>query len=126
MNRSFAWILPIAFAAACGDLLTQAPPDGDVFDAPVPGLSPAELRAFARGDAEFARRFAPATGLGPIFNNASCASCHSGDGRGRLENSLSRIGNADNDMLRSFGGPQIQDKAIPGAQPELVPAGAPV
>jgi CxxC motif-containing protein (DUF1111 family) len=126
MIRSRAWILTAALTAACGDLLTQAPPDGDVFDAPVPGLSAAELRAFARGDAEFARRFAPATGLGPIFNNASCASCHSGDGRGRLENSLSRIGSLENDMLRGFGGPQIQDKAIPGAQPEVVPAGAAV
>lgn len=110
-------------AAACGDLLTTAAADGDVFDAPVPGLSADELAAFARGDAEFARRFAPATGLGPIFNNASCASCHSGDGRGRLENALQRIGTADDDLLRAFGGPQIQTKAIPGAQPETVPVG---
>src|SRR5687767_11131322 len=101
MNRRYLVFLCCLAIAACGDLLTQAPPDGDVFDASVPGLNPAGLRAFARGDAEFARRFAPATGLGPIFNNASCASCHSGDGRGRLENSLSRIGSMDNDMLRA-------------------------
>src|SRR5690606_37196630 len=69
--------------AGCDTLATSAPADGDVFDAPMPGLIPAELAAFARGDAEFERRFAPATGLGPIFNNVSCASCHSGDGRGR-------------------------------------------
>lgn len=129
-SRIPRWALWLALltagTAACGELLTQAPVEGDVFDAPVPGLTPAELRAFARGDVEFGRRFAPATGLGPIFNNASCASCHSGDGRGRLEHSLKRIGVPDNDMLRAFGGPQIQDKAIPGAEPETVPASVPV
>ena len=111
---------------ACTDLATQAPADGDVFDAPMEGLSTAELAAFARGDAEFAQRFAPSTGLGPVFNNASCASCHSGDGRGVLDNALQRIGATDDDFLRAVGGPQIQDKAIPGAEPERVPAGAAV
>jgi len=111
---------------ACGDLATEAPASGDVFDAALPGLTASELAAFVRGDAEFARRFAPATGLGPIFNNVSCASCHGGDGRGILSNSLQRIGSADNDMLRSLGGPQIQDKAIAGAVPERLPSGVPV
>jgi CxxC motif-containing protein (DUF1111 family) len=110
----------------CGDLATEAPDNGDVLDAALPGLTSPELAAFARGDAEFERRFAPSTGLGPIFNNVSCASCHSGDGRGRLQNALQRIGTAENDMLRSLGGPQIQDRAIPGAIAEKVPAGVPV
>ena len=118
--------LVLSGAAACSDLATEAAPDGDVFDAALPGLTADELAAFVRGDAEFERRFAPATGLGPIFNNASCASCHSGDGRGRLINALQRIGTADDDMMRPFGGPQIQDKAIPGAEPERLPPGAAV
>jgi CxxC motif-containing protein (DUF1111 family) len=84
------------------------------------------MAAFVRGDAEFERRFAPSTGLGPIFNNVSCASCHSGDGRGRLSNALQRIGTPAEDMLRRLGGPQIQDKAIPGADFERLPAGVPV
>jgi CxxC motif-containing protein (DUF1111 family) len=108
---------------ACDQLTTQAPQDGDVFDAPVEGLSPFEAAAFARGDAEFERRFSPAMGLGPIFNNVSCASCHSGDGRGVLDNSLLRIGSETDEFLNSLGGPQIQDKAIPGAEPERVPPG---
>ena len=107
-------------------MLTEAPDVADVFDAPVPGLTAAEAAAFARGDAEFSRRFAPATGLGPIFNNTSCFSCHSGDGRGRIENSLSRIGSADDQFLSHLGGPQIQDKAIPGAEFERLPPGVPV
>ncbi|MDA1081160.1 MAG: thiol oxidoreductase [Gemmatimonadetes bacterium] len=111
---------------ACADLLTSAPGEGDTFDAPVEGLTAGERAAFVRGDAEFGRRFSPASGLGPVFNNVSCASCHSGDGRGRLENSLSRIGSAADGFLSELGGPQIQDRAIPGAQPEPVPAGVAV
>ena len=121
---SVGWLF--SFALGCGDLATEAPDSGDVLDASLPGLTSSELAAFARGDAEFARRFAPATGLGPIFNNVSCASCHSGDGRGQLRNALQRIGTVENDMLRSVGGPQIQDRAIPGAIAETLPAGHPV
>lgn len=121
-----AALLVMMAAVACDQLTTQAPPDGDVFDAPVEGLTAAEAAAFARGDAEFARRFAPATGLGPVFNNASCAACHSGDGRGVLDNSLHRIGSAADGYLASLGGPQIQDKAIAGAEPETVPPGVAV
>jgi CxxC motif-containing protein (DUF1111 family) len=111
---------------ACSDLLTSAPEPGDVFDGPVDGLSPSELAAFIRGDQEFGRRFSAATGLGPIFNDVSCAACHSGDGRGRPENALTRIGSPDDGMYSSLGGPQIQDRAIPGALAELTPHGVPV
>jgi CxxC motif-containing protein (DUF1111 family) len=113
-------------ALGCGPLLTEAPDDANLFDAPLPGLTSTERAVFARGDAEFSRRFATADGLGPIFNNVSCASCHSGDGRGRVENALLRIGSATDGFLRHLGGPQIQDRAIPGAEPELLPAGVPV
>src|SRR5215216_2916649 len=125
---SFAVVLLCATAAivACSQLTTEVPPGGDVFDAPVSGLTAAEAAVFAQGDAEFGRRFAPASGLGPIFNNASCAACHSGDGRGVLENALHRIGSADDNFLRAIGGPQIQDKAIPGAEPEIIPPGVAV
>lgn len=111
--------------AGCDRLTTVAPPDGDVFDAPIDGLSDAEMAAFARGDQEFERQFAPNTGLGPIFNDVSCATCHSGDGRGQLRNALTRIGDQSNDFLFAVGGPQIQDKAIPGAHAERIPDSVP-
>ena len=126
MSRAALLACVITAVFACSQLTTEAPAAGDVFDAPLDGLSPSELAAFVRGDAEFSRRFSPATGLGPIFNNASCASCHSGDGRGVLENSLNRIGHAGDDFLHSLGGPQIQDKAIAGAEAERIPDGVPV
>jgi CxxC motif-containing protein (DUF1111 family) len=111
---------------ACSDLLTVVPDAGDVLDGPVEGLSPAERAAFIRGDEEFGQRFAPSMGLGPIFNDVSCAACHSGDGRGRPGNALTRIGSPDDDMYRSLGGPQIQDRAIHGAVAERTPIGVAV
>jgi len=112
--------------AACDQLTTVQPPDGDVFDAPVEGLTTSELAAFVRGDVEFGRPFSPNAGLGPIFNDVSCAACHSGDGRGQLRNALHRIGDSSNDFERAIGGPQIQTKAIPGATAEEIPSGKPV
>lgn len=125
-NVRAVFLLSAVGALACAELFTEPALDADIFDAPVPGLTNGEMAAFARGDAEFSRNFAPASGLGPIFNNRSCFSCHSGDGRGRLENSLKRIGSVDDDFLDSLGGPQIQDKATPGAEFEHVPDGVAV
>lgn len=110
---------------ACDLLLTGPGDDTDLFDAPVPGLTPEEERVFAAGDAGFGQRFSPLGGLGPIFNAASCADCHSGDGRGRPDNVLTRI-SIGSDPAIALGGPQIQDKATPGARPETVPGGVDV
>jgi CxxC motif-containing protein (DUF1111 family) len=122
----FAATAALVALAACSDLLTAAPDDADLFDAPVEGLTPDELAAFVRGDEEFARRFSPATGLGPMFNDASCAACHSGDGRGRLENALTRIGTPADQFLAHLGGPQIQTRAVHGARAEAMPTGIPL
>lgn len=43
---------------------------------PLPGLSESEQSAFARGEALFNRPFAPEDGLGPLFNQDRCGSCH--------------------------------------------------
>jgi CxxC motif-containing protein (DUF1111 family) len=125
-SHALALLLCAAVAiTACDQLTTVAPQDGDVFDAPIDGLSDEEMAAFARGDEEFGRQFSPNTGLGPIFNDVSCATCHSGDGRGQPRNALIRIGSDADSFQNSVGGPQIQDKAIPGALAEKLPAGIP-
>jgi CxxC motif-containing protein (DUF1111 family) len=118
-------VTTLLVSTACDFLLTGPPDDADLFDAPIPGLTPEEERVFAAGDAGFGQRFSPLTGLGPIFNAASCADCHSGDGRGRPDNVLTRI-SIGSDPAIALGGPQIQDKATPGARPETVPAGVDV
>ena len=109
----------------CEKLLTTKPDPGERFDTPLPGLGNGELGDFQAGHTQFRKSFTIAEGLGPIFNNVSCASCHSGDGRGRPENVLTRFSRGT-DLAFDVGGPQIQDKAIPGATPERLPAGVDV
>ncbi|HZI89694.1 MAG TPA: di-heme oxidoredictase family protein [Candidatus Polarisedimenticolia bacterium] len=110
-------------ALGCEKLLTTKPDPGDRFDTPLPGLDNGELGDFQDGHAQFRKAFSIADGLGPIFNNVSCASCHSGDGRGLPENTLTRISRDAVDLAVDVGGPQLQDKCIPGAEPERLPSG---
>ena len=90
--RTLLAILALAVGSgACDTLLTEAPDVADLFDGPLDGLTPEELAAFVTGDEQFGFSFTPSTGLGPIFNDVACAACHSGDGRGRPEQALTRI-----------------------------------
>jgi CxxC motif-containing protein (DUF1111 family) len=106
----------------CDTLMTSAPEDQDLLDAPLAGLSRDLNAIFLDGDERFAKVFRVQDGLGPIFNNVSCAGCHPGDGRGTPELGFPRISTND-DLAQALGGPQIQDKAIPGNRPETLPDG---
>ena len=98
---------------SCEKLLTTTPETGDDFEAPFDPL-PHELNAiFAAGDEAFDHAFTVSEGLGPIFNNVSCAACHSADGRGTPNEALVRFSRGS-DIIPDEGGPQHQDKAIPG------------
>ena len=121
-SRGVAAVAVALALGACDELLTSAPDAGDILDGPLPGLTTDELAAFIRGDEAFGRHFSPGEGLGPIFNNVSCAACHSGDGRGHLRNAFVRFSQGG-DLVPHLGGPQLQDRAIPGASPETLPAG---
>jgi CxxC motif-containing protein (DUF1111 family) len=127
---SIVWIPLVLALAGCDTLLTGAPDPADVLDGPLDGLTPAELAAFTRGDAQFERRFSPAAGLGPIFNNVSCGACHSGDGRGRAEpeffNVVVRVNLDAQGGRLDFDSPVLQLRGLPGAEPEKVPVGLPV
>lgn len=107
---------------ACDGLLTESPDPGEVFDGPIDGLPDELNRMFVRGDENFDAVFTAANGLGPIFNQPSCASCHPGDGRGTPAQALLRF-SVGSDLVRRLGGPQLQDKAIAGSQPETLPGG---
>ena len=96
------------------------PPPPPGFGAPLPGLTPDQIRAFSAGLEEFRNAENPASGLGPIFNDRSCAACHSRPAIGGASNILvTRFGKAANgtfDPLTAIGGSLLQDKAIaPGA-----------
>ncbi len=114
----------IVFAISCDTFAPDAPENMDILDGPVEGLSLEQQRLFLAGDIAFSEIFTPATGLGPVFVANSCGTCHPGDGRGHPSTSLVRFGRDQNgvfDHLLSLGGPQQQNRAIPGFSPEIVP-----
>lgn len=113
----------LVLLAGCDALLTETPDDADLMDAPLPGLTDEQLRIFLEGDEAFEETFTVQTGLGPLFNNTSCGACHPGDGRGTPDEILVRFSRGE-DLLLGMGGPQQQDKAIPGATPESIPDGS--
>lgn len=100
----------------------------------VPGLNAHDSRFHSLGDAGFSQTFItdPAPrfgGLGPVFNNVSCISCHHNDGKGTptagtvTSSMLMRVSTGINN---EHGGPgavsgygnQIQDLSVHGVAPE--------
>jgi len=119
----------IAFiVTACQKLLPPAPEPDEILDGPIDGLSYAQHRQFLLGDVAFNDKiFTPETGLGPIFVATSCGTCHAGDGRGHPFTTLTRFGEFDStgNIYGSLGGPQLQNRAIPGYDPEVIPVSMP-
>lgn len=120
-----ALVAPLALG--CNELFTSEPEENELLDGPMEGLSPTQVATFIKGDEAFGEIFIPATGLGPYFVTSSCASCHPGDGKGHPTNTLTRFGKMDNgvfDHMLNQGGPQLQNRAIPGFIPEQIPDAA--
>lgn len=108
----------------------------NAYRTPAPNLSASEMAMHLLGDVDFESVFvtAPSSinqGLGPIFNNSSCISCHPRDGRAAFPSNLSgrsglllRISLFGTD---EHGGPnpvpgfgvQLQNQAIFGYEPEV-------
>jgi len=102
---------------------------------PFPTLSPYYKRLHEIGDIVFESTFisSPAPknpGLGPVFNNVSCVSCHINDGRGKatvegqglsatlLRLSIPGIGVHGGPIPVPLYGGQLQQQAIFGSTPE--------
>jgi CxxC motif-containing protein (DUF1111 family) len=127
MKKIFIVTVMLMGIVACNKLLPGAPPDDELLDGPVAELTPGQNAIFLRGDIAFNDEvFTTRTGLGPIFVATSCGSCHAGDGKGHPFTTLTRFGqtNAGGNQFLHSGGPQLQNRAIPGFQPEKIPAGA--
>ncbi|MES2559891.1 MAG: di-heme oxidoredictase family protein [Bacteroidota bacterium] len=119
--------LSIVIMAACEKVLPGAPNEDDLLDGPVEGLTSAQSAQFLRGDKAFNDEvFTAATGLGSVFVASSCGSCHAGDGKGHPSTTLTRFGQTDEtgNKFLSQGGPQLQNRALPGFEPEQIPVGA--
>jgi CxxC motif-containing protein (DUF1111 family) len=120
-------IAAVVLIQACSKFEPAAPADDELLDGPVAGLSYVQNRQFLAGDAAFNDDiFTAQTGLGSIFVATSCGSCHAGDGKGHPFTTLTRFGQTDSTGNRFLnqGGPQLQNRALPGFTPEQLPAGA--
>src|SRR5690554_1503561 len=112
---------------ACEYFEPGAPLEYELLDGPIESLTYAENAEFLAGDIAFNDEvFTASTGLGPIFVANSCGSCHAGDGKGTPFTTLTRFGQVDatGNKFLAQGGPQLQNRALPGYKPETIPAGA--
>ncbi|MBP6414634.1 MAG: thiol oxidoreductase, partial [Bacteroidia bacterium] len=103
-NYCLAALLVVSFAVGCrkynefsedeldkryaGGSNTVFDESGGAFTHPFSGMSEHDMEVHETGDAHFEASFVTAPsfirpGLGPIYNNVSCASCHIADGRGK-------------------------------------------
>lgn len=120
-------IAGILMIQACTKTQPAIPADDELLDGPVDGLSYAANAQFLAGDKAFnADVFTRQTGLGSIFVATSCGSCHAGDGKGTPFTTLTRFGQTDStgNQFLHLGGPQLQNRALPGYTAEEIPAGA--
>jgi len=117
----------VTFYISCSKILPGKPKDDEILDGPIDGLTSEQNRRFLRGDVAFNDEvFNQGNGLGPLFVNNSCGSCHAGDGKGHPFTTLTRFGQNDtlgNTFLHN-GGPQLQHRSIIGFEAEQIPAGA--
>ncbi len=125
--RLFVGVALVLGLSACDALLPSTPRDEEVLDGPIDGLNGAQLATFAKGDEQFNRVVSAAQGAGPLFVATACGACHAGDGKGHPVFNLTRFGRmgvGGFDPMRALGGPQIQNRAVPGYIAEVVPNGA--
>jgi cysteine-rich repeat protein len=104
---------------SCGEFLDPAGASAPrCAPAAVPRLTDLQIERFEEGLSEFLQVEAAPTGLGPVFNGAACAECHSipviG---GSSPRTVTRIGAiaADGfgfDPLAEYGGPLLQERGI--------------
>lgn len=98
---------------------------------PLPGLTEDQLLRFREGRALFGRAFTPEEGLGPIFNQARCVSCHDlPESGGHGAEPVTKISHYDPDTgcdpLTRLGGTLLQSVIVPamreaGLRPERTP-----
>jgi len=129
-NKLVTFLLTVISAfsiISCEKMMPVSPEENELLDGPIDGLSIEQQIQFLQGDEAFSGDiFTVEKGLGPIFNANSCGSCHAGDGKGQPFIRFTRFGQTDTtgNQFLNQGGPQLQNKAIPGYQPEQLPNGA--
>ena len=126
IRHSFVLLLVLLFCS-CEPFFPGETDVDFILDGPIEELTLPQKATFAAGDEAFAEVFTKDSGLGPVFNMPSCISCHAGDGKGHPATNLTRFGRdldgGHFDYMESQGGPQLQDRSIPGYPAETLPTG---
>lgn len=131
MNKAMLVIMGltmfVAVMVSCEKMFQREPNDEEIFEGTIPGLTPHQEREHLIGDEAFGKIFSPKDGLGPIFVQISCSSCHVGNGKGHPSTVFTRFANVDGtlvDYLLTKGGPQLQERSIAGYPAEVLPSEA--
>ena len=101
---------------------------------PLPGVTTHESEQFVLGQALFNRAFTPEEGLGPLFNQVSCSSCHDlPTSGGHGAEPVTKVSDFDEhtkcNLLKEDGGDLLQASVVPalrtaGILPERIPVSA--
>ncbi len=126
MKYLFFLLILVLGLTSCEPSYVPVLSDDELLDGTVEGLTGIELQQFLRGDAAVNEVFTRETGLGSTFVGTSCINCHTGDGKGHPFTTLTRFGQIDEtgNLFLNQGGPQLQNRALPGFLPEQIPFGA--
>jgi CxxC motif-containing protein (DUF1111 family) len=120
IRRTLKIALPLVSIAVLTSTVIADQPTAKL-GSPLPGLTADQLTHFQAGLTEFQSVEGPDDGLGPVFNEASCATCHVttnknnvaiGGTTGRLETRFGTIANGVFDAMAYAGGSLLQDHAI--------------
>ncbi len=114
--RLIAGVAALALAPACA----KPPATGE----PLADLTQQQFTDWEKGRRVFERVFTPETGLGPLFNAPSCASCHStpvsgGAGPISVLHATAFLPNGSCDPLLVLGGPDFQQQVTPALHKKL-------
>ena len=134
MKAAAAGIVLVTLLQTASTLGTCAKPE---LGQPLADLTADERARFEAGKAIFQQVFEPETGLGPLFNEASCLECHEDPvvGGNGDEDEIHAVVTASGpggscDLLLASGGPVFQTKVTPalkaamGIDREPIPSGA--
>ncbi|MCI0436234.1 MAG: hypothetical protein L0271_21715 [Gemmatimonadetes bacterium] len=107
-------LLAVVLIAGC----SEPPESTATAGAPVPGLTADQLARFTQGEVLLHHEFTPEEGLGPLFNQRRCSSCHDlptlgGMGEEPIVRATSFAPPSTCDLLTDVGGENIQQRSTP-------------